>query len=72
VLQPAKARVAAPDAGAVGGVLEAAVGALVEKAVALVREVGDDDVGTAVVVVVGEVHAHPREGLAVLVEAHAR
>ena len=61
----------AAHAGRVRRVAKAAVVVLAKEPVALVREIGDDDVGPAVVVVVGEVHAHAGEGLAVLVEADA-
>src|SRR5437773_280993 len=58
--------------GAVADVLEAAVAALAKEPVALVREVRDQEVRTTVVVVVGEVDSHPREGLSVLVVPDAQ
>ncbi len=58
----------APDAGGVGVVREGPVPGVAVERPALVGEVRDDDVGPAVVVVVGEVDPHAREGPPVLVE----
>ena len=71
MLQPENESVAPPRPLSVGHVAEAAVRILTEQHVALVGQVRDDNVGAAVVVVIGEVDAHAREGLAVLVEADA-
>ena len=48
-----------------------AVAVVAKEHVALVGEIRHDDIGTAIVVEVGKIDAHPGEGLAVLVEADA-
>jgi hypothetical protein len=59
------------DAGSVRDVVERHLARVQVERVGFVREGGDKDVRAAVVVEVGGVHAHPREGLAVLVVADA-
>ncbi len=61
----------AAQSGLVGHIRERAVAVVLEQHVALVRQIRDNDVRPAVVVEVGEVRAHPSEGLAVLVVADA-
>ena len=61
----------ATHARRVGDVSKRAVAVVAKQPVALVGEVGDEDIGTAVVVVVRKVHAHAGKGLSVLVVSHA-
>ncbi len=65
-----KRRVA--DTGVVGRILEVAIAEVPIESVHFLREVRDEDVRQAVVVVVREVHAHSGEGLAILVVSGAR
>ncbi len=57
----------AADAGGIGDIAESAVAIVVEKHVALVGKVSDNDVRPAVIIVVAEVDSHAGERLSIFV-----
>ncbi len=57
-------------AGLVGHIAKCAVAVVAKQHVAFVGEIGDHDIGTAVIIVIGEIGAHPGKCLAVLVVAN--
>ena len=61
----------APDARLVGHISEGPVAVIAKQHVPFVREIGDDDIGIAVIIEVAEISAHPGKGFAVLVVADA-
>src|ERR1700676_2015737 len=62
----------APEAGAEGGIAKTCVAVIFIESVTLVGEVGDQQIGPAVVVVVGKVHAHAGVGPAVAIDSNLR
>ena len=60
------------DAAGVGSIAEAPVPVVAEQPVALVRQIGDEHIGPAVVVVIAEVDTHAGERLPILVQRDAR
>ena len=67
-----KSKSRAAHAGRVGHIPKGAVAVVAKKHVAFVGEIGDHDIGTAIIIVVAEIRAHAGEGLAILVVSNAR